>query len=158
VKTGQSIFASLCLLSLLLLAACGGQTHTGSTVLASYVGHWVAHDDELIINADGTGFETWNAGPCASEVTSYPSLCTGIGSLTFRVNANGSLTGTYQSVTYKSSSGQLPPGFQPPTGYPEVGNAIKLQPNGQHLLAAMVNGNHWNYCDPYALSKAECGA
>jgi hypothetical protein len=74
------------------------------------------------------------------------------------VNANGSLTGTYQSVTYKSSSGQLPPGFQPPAGYPEVGDTIMLQHNGQHLLAAMVNGNHWNYCDPYALSKAECGA
>jgi hypothetical protein len=33
-----------------------------------------------------------------------------------------------------------------------------LQYNGQHLLTAMVNGNSWNYCDPYALSKAECGA
>ena len=170
-KTGQSRFASilvLCWLGLLPLAACAGPAPTVNeakptptvsevnTVLASYVGKWVSHDDELTIAANGTGVENWNAGPCTSPGTS--GLCGGIGDLTFQVNADGSLTGTYQSVSYESSSGPVPPGYQPALGYPVVGNTIALKHDGTHLLAAMVNGNRWNYCDPTALSQAQCGA
>lgn len=170
-KTSQSRFAStflLCLSGLLLLAACAGQTppvstvsptptvSTANTVLATFVGHWVSHDDELTIAANGTGVENWNAGPCAGRGAS--GLCTGIGNLTFTVNADGSITGTYQSISYESSSGPLPASYQPAPGYPVLGDTISLKHDGTHLLAAMVNGNSFNYCDPTALSQGQCGA
>lgn len=172
-NTGQRRFASLCLLGLsgfLVLAACAGSTlavstvtvsptptvTTGTTVLATFVGHWVSHDDALTIAANGTGVENWNAGPCTGQGAS--GLCSGLGNLTFTVQADGSLTGTYQSVSYTSSSGPLPAGYQPPPGYPVVGNTISLKHDGTHLLAAMVNGTSVHYCDPTALSQGQCGA
>ena len=172
-KTGRSRLAPIFVLGLsgvLLLAACAGQTATvtvssgspaptattADTVVATFVGHWVSHDDALTIAANGTGVENWNAGPCTGQGTS--GLCTGIGNLAFTANADGSLTGTYQSVSYASSGGPLPAGYQPPSGYPVVGNTISVKHDGTHLLAAMVNGNSFNYCDPTALSQGQCGA
>lgn len=167
-NSNQSRFASnffVCLASLLLLVACAGSTlpastvsptPTVNTVLDSFVGHWVSHDDALTIAANGTGVENWNAGPCTGPGAS--GLCSGTGNLTFTVHAGGSLTGTYQSVSYASSSGPLPASYHPPAGYPVAGNTISLTHNGTHLLAAMVNGTSFNYCDPTALSQGQCGA
>jgi hypothetical protein len=180
-KIGQRRYASICLmglLGLLLLAGCSSTAPTSpivnnvsptatltpatpsptvnqtSTVLATFVGKWVSHDDQLTIAANGTGVESWNAGPCTGGVS---GLCTGIGDLTFTVNGSG-LTGTYQTVSYETSSGPVPSGYQPAPGYPVVGNTISLKHNGADLLAAMVNGNSFNYCDPTALSQGQCGA
>ena len=179
-NTGQHRFALLCLLclsGLLLLAACAGPAptvstatptptvstasptptvNTANTVLATFVGHWVSHDDALTIAANGTGVENWNAGPCIGQGAS--GLCSGTGNLTFTAQADGSLTGTYQSVSYASSGGPLPASYQPPPGYPVVGNTISLKHNGTHLLAALVSGTSVNYCDPTALSQGQCGA
>lgn len=164
----------LCLLSVLALAACAGQsptaahstpsptgsqvtpTPTVNTVLASFVGKWVSHDDQLTIAATGAGVETWNAGPCVGQGTS--GMCAGTGNLLFTAQASGSLSGAYQSVTYASSAGPLPVSYQPPAGYPVVGNTITLTHQGAHLLTAVVNGNSVNYCDPTALSQGLCGA
>jgi hypothetical protein len=181
-KIGQSKFDSLCLmglLSLFLLAACSSTASSTpavsnvsttaavsnvnptptatevNTVLATFVGKWVSHDDQLTIVANGTGVESWNSGPCTGGIS---GLCTGIGNLAFTVNADGSLTGTYQSVSYDSSSGPVPSGYQPAPGYPVVGNTISLKHNGTDLVAAKVNGNSFNYCDPTALSQGQCGA
>jgi len=181
-KIGQRRFASICLLGLMgfvLLAGCASTAPTSpivnnvsptvtatqatptatvnqtSTVLASFVGKWVSHDDQLTIAANGTGVENWNAGPCTGGIA---GLCTGIGDLTFTVSAGGSLTGTYQTVSYESSSGPVPSNYQPTPGYPVVGNTISLKHNGADLLAAMVNGTSFNYCDPTALSQGQCGA
>lgn len=85
-------------------------------------------------------------------------MCAGTGNLTFTVNSNGSLTGSYQSVAYASSGGSLPASYQPPAGYPVAGDSITLTHSGAHLLAAKVNGNNYNYCDPTALSQGQCGA
>ena len=171
-KIGQRRFASLCLiglLSLLLLAACAGPTPTVSqtpavsnvsptstlsqvspiptvsnvnSVFATFVGTWISHDDQLIIAANSTGVENWNAGPCTGGIS---GLCSGIGDLTFAANADGSLTGTYRSVSYATSSGPVPASYQPLPGYPVVGNTVSLKHNGAGLLAAMVNGNSFNY-------------
>jgi hypothetical protein len=184
-KIGRGRFASLCLmglLSLFLLAACSStasstpavsnvsptatlsQVSPTSTVsnvnsvFATFAGTWISHDDQLIFAVNGTGVENWNAGPCTGGIS---GLCSGIGDLTFAANADGSLTGTYQSVSYETSSGPVPPSYQPLSGYPVVGNTMSLKHNGAGLLAAMVNGNSWNYCDPAApLSETQgkCGA
>lgn len=179
-KTNRNRLASICLLclpGLLILSACARQTpsaktgsptatvsastptptaNTANTVLAKFVGHWVSHDDALTIAANGTGVENWNAGPCTGQGTS--GMCAGTGNLTFTVNADGSLTGAYQSVSYTSSGGPLPASYQPPSGYPVVGDTISLTHSGTHLLAAVVNGSNFNYCDPTALSQGQCGA
>lgn len=162
--------------SMLALAGCAGQSPTGNVatppatatvnsvtptptanpVFSSFVGKWVTHDDQLTIAANSTGVETWNAGPCIGQGTS--GMCAGIGDLTFTVNPDGSLTGSYQSVSYESNGGQLPSTYQPPAGYPVVGNTITLKHNGADLLTAAVNGNNFNYCDPTALGQGLCGA
>jgi hypothetical protein len=156
------------LASIVLLAACALQSvtvtslsptptaTTGSAVLATFVGHWVSHDDALTIAANGTGVETWNAGPCTGPGTS--GLCSGTGNLLFTAQASGGLTGTYHSVSYQSSGGPLPASYTPPAGYPVVGNTLSLTHNGTHVLAALVNANSFNYCDPTALSQGQCGA
>jgi hypothetical protein len=184
-KIGRGRFVSIrliALLSLFLLAACASTASTvsqtptvsnvsptatlspvnptptvnqASNVLATFVGKWVSHDDQLTIAANGTGVENWSAGPCTGGIS---GLCAGTGNLTFTANANGSLTGTYQTVSYDSSSGPVPANYQPAPGYPVVGNTISLTHNGADLLAAMVNGNSFNYCDPTALSQGQCGA
>jgi hypothetical protein len=169
------------LLSLLLLSACGGPTPqvsatpgvrdvsptatmsvvsptatvNNANVLATFVGKWISHDDQLTIAADGTGVESWNAGPCSGGIS---GLCTGSGNLSFTVNADGSLAGTYQSVSYESSSGPVPANYQPAPGFPAVGNTMSLKHNGADLLAAMVNGNSFSYCDSTALGEGLCGA
>lgn len=176
-QSGRAWKRLIFLSGLLLLTACTRQTpaagagtptatvstasptpsvNTANTVLATYVGHWVSHDDALTIAANGTGVETWNAGPCVGQGAS--GMCAGNGNLTFTANADGSLTGAYQSVSYTSSGGALPAGYQPPSGYPVVGNTISLTHNGTHLLAATLNGSNFNYCDPTALSQGQCGA
>jgi hypothetical protein len=176
-RTYQSRLASpffSCLLSAVALTACAGlgptastvaptstvssvsPTPTMNTVLASFVGKWVSHDDQLTIAANGTGVENWSAGPCVGQGTS--GLCAGTGSLTFTVQGDGSLTGAYQSVSYTSSGGPLPASYVPPSGYPVVGNSITLKHDGADLLAALVNGNSFKYCDPTALSQGQCGA
>jgi hypothetical protein len=154
--------------SVVLLAACAWQTvpvsgvsptptaTTGNAVVATFVGHWVSHDDALTIAANGTGSETWNAGPCTGPGTS--GLCSGTGTLTFTAQASGGLTGTYHAVSYQSSGGSLPASYPPPAGYPVVGDTISLTHNGTHVLAATVNGTSFNYCDPTALSQGQCGA
>ena len=176
----QSKFAwkrLICLSGLVLLAACARQTPSagagtptatvsagsttpsvsaGNAVLASYVGHWVSHDDQLTISANGAGVENWNAGPCVGQGVS--GLCAGAGNRTFTAQADGSLTGAYGSVSYQSSGGSLPASYQPPPGYPVVGNTMTLKHNGVHMLAATVNGNSFNFCDPTALSQGQCGA
>lgn len=176
-RVSQSRLASpalLCLLCVLALTACAGQsptaqlstpspsassispTPTVNAVMATFVGKWVSHDDQLSIAANGAGVENWNAGPCVGPGTS--GMCAGVGDLMFTVNADGSLTGAYQSVTYTSSGGPLPASYQPPSGYPVVGNTLTLKHDGAHVLAALVNGNNFNYCDPTALGQAQCGA
>jgi hypothetical protein len=176
-RTNQSRLAApflLCLLSVLALAACAGQsptiqtasptppvssaspTPTMTTALAAFVGTWVSHDDQLTIAANGIGVENWSAGPCVGQGTS--GLCAGAGDLTFTAHADGSLTGAYQSVAYTSSGGPLPASYLPPSGYPVVGSLLTLKHDGVHILAALVNGNSFNYCDPTALSQAQCGA
>lgn len=175
-RRNQSRLASsflLCLLGALALTACAGQsptlqtpptqtvsggspTPTVSPVLASFVGKWVSHDDQLTIAANGAGVENWSVGPCQGQGTS--GMCAGNGGLIFTVNADGSLTGAYQTVSYASSGGPLPASYQPPSGYPVVGDHLTLTHDGAHILTALVNGNSFNYCDPTALSQAQCGA
>jgi hypothetical protein len=168
----QALLTLGALLVMTALASCGstGQTPPQATAtptiaptatanpINSYVGSWTVHDERLTINANATGSLDWNAGPCATVGGS--SLCAGLGNLNFTTNLDGSLTGTYQSISYVPSSGQLAPGYQPSSDDPKVGDTITLKHDGAHLLSATSNSNSWSFCDAYALANGwiQCGA
>jgi hypothetical protein len=170
------------LLALLLLCGCSSLPTTQTTTtppaaqqptptstsdtqatFASYVGKWEVHDELLTINADHTGLLIWNAGPCGSA-----GLCGGNAPIVFTVNADGSIQGTIQSVTYTQGNGDpAPSDFQPSPDDVQAGYLFQLQHNGAHLLyttwlgnAGSFNQGNRYWCDPTALSQglSQCGA
>lgn len=64
-----------------------------------YVGKWWVHGSTLNINKNGTGTNTWNAGPCSNPVIEY-EMCLGNAALKFKPGPNGQLIGTYTKVWY----------------------------------------------------------
>ncbi len=164
----------LLLLALVLLCGCGSwetshmPTSTTQTAFTSYVGKWEVHDSLLSINANHTGLEQWNVGPC-SESTTEVQMCNGNAKITFTENADGSIKGTIQSVSYSQwDGGPAPTGFQPDSADPRAGDTFQLQHSGAHLLyttwfgerLSYLNNSNRYWCDSYA-SKAgwkQCGA
>jgi hypothetical protein len=139
-------------------------TPAPQSVFPSYVGKWEVHDALMTIKADQTGLMTWNAGPCGSA-----GLCGGNAPIVFTVNADGSIQGTIQSVTYSQGDGSpAPSDFQPSPDDVQAGYMFQLQHSGAHLLyttwlgAAASAGNSGNryWCDPVAASSgwSQCGA
>ena len=163
----------------LLLTACSGHTGASSTppkvsrfdaqaVFASYVGKWEVHGSLLTITAQRTGLEQWNAGPCTQSMTET-RLCNGNATMTFTVNADGSIKGTIQSVWYTQWSGApVPAGFHPDPENEQVGDTFVLQHHGAHLLyttwvddrQTSPTAGNWYWCDTYASSHGwqQCGA
>lgn len=138
-------------------------TAAAQTVFKSYVGKWEVHDSVLTINANVTGLEQWNAGPCGN------TMCGGNAYITFTVNIDGSLKGTIQSVNYSQANGtSAPAGYQPDYAEsPQAGDTFQLQHRGAHLLyttwfgqGSFLNTNNRYWCGSGA-SQAErekCGA
>src|SRR5579885_2198562 len=138
-------------------------TAAAQTVFTSYVGKWEVHGSLLSINANHTGLEQWNAGPCADQ------MCNGNAQITFTENADGSIKGTIQSVSYTQWNGNpAPAGFQPDSADPRAGNAFQLQHSGVHLLyttwlgaqSGTLNSGNRYWCDSYAVKAGwkQCGA
>ena len=134
---------------------------------ASYVGKWEVHGSLLTIHAERTGLELWNAGPCTQSMTET-RLCDGNATMTFTVNADGSIKGTFQSVWYTQGNGEpAPAGFQSDPENPQAGDTFELQHHGAHLLymtwfGRLSNLNSYNryWCDS-STSPADrplCGA
>lgn len=142
--------------------APGMATSVAQMVFTAYVGKWEVHGSLLSINANHTGLEQWNVGPCADQ------MCNGNAKITFAQNANGSIQGTIQTVSYTQWNGNAAPtGFQPDPADLQAGDTFQLQRNGLHLLyttwfgrvSALNNGNRY-WCDSYALKAGwkQCGA
>jgi len=166
----------LALVALVLLCGCGSwgttqasqtPTPTTQTAFTSYVGRWEVHDSLLAINANHTGLEQWNVGPCA-ELTTDTLQCEGTAAIAFTVNADGSLMGSIQSISYRQWNGHpAPTGFRPNAADPRTGDTFLLQHSGGHLLYTTWFGrlgdlNHENryWCDAYAVTAGwkQCGA
>jgi len=158
-------------LALVLLCACSTSgasqptqtpTSAAQTAFRSYAGKWEVHDSQLTINANRTGLEQWNVGPCSG------SMCDGKAEITFTENADGSIKGTIQSISYSQwTGGPAPTGFQPDTADPRAGDTFQLQHNAAHLLyttwfgrLSYLNNNNRYWCDSYALKAGwkQCGA
>lgn len=137
-------------------------TAAAQTVFTSYVGKWEVHGSLLSINANYTGLEQWNVGPCSDQ------MCNGNAHITFTVNADGSIKGTIQSVSYSQWNGNpAPAGFQPDPADPQTGDTFQLQHSGVHLLyttwfgqVSALNNNNRYWCDSYAEKAGwkQCGA
>ena len=131
----------------------------------SYVGTWEVHGSLLSIKANQTGREQWNVGLCSSA----GQMCNGMAQVTFRENADGSIKGTIQSVSYSQWNGNpAPAGFQPNSADPQTGDTFQLQRSGVHLLyttwfgvrlSSLNSGNRY-WCDRFALKAGwkQCGA
>jgi pimeloyl-ACP methyl ester carboxylesterase len=82
--------------------------YMSSLTYVSYIGKWYAHHYSMTINADltGTDVNTW-VGPCDGVVsldTWYP--CSAYGDITFVLQKDGSLLGTYTKVRWIDDYGQ----------------------------------------------------
>jgi hypothetical protein len=139
-------------------------TAAAQTVFTSYVGKWEVHGSLLAINANHTGLEQWNVGPCSDA----GQMCNGNAHITFAVNVDGSIKGTIQSVSYSQWSGDpAPTGFQPDSADLRAGDTFQLQHSGVHLLyttwfgeQSSLNNNNRYWCDSSALKAGwkQCGA
>lgn len=137
-------------------------TAAAQTVFKTYVGKWEVHDAVLTINANGTGLEQWNAGPCGN------SMCGGNAQITFTVNTDGSIKGTIQSVSYAQGNGNpTPAGFQPDPSDQRAGDTFQLQHSGAHLLYATWFGQasshntfnrYWCGSGASQAEQEKCGA
>ncbi|MBA2288272.1 MAG: hypothetical protein H0W02_22585 [Ktedonobacteraceae bacterium] len=133
----------------------------------SYAGKWQVHGSLLSINANHTGLEQWNVGPCSQSATNV-QMCNGNAKITFIENATGSIKGTIQSVSYSQwNGGPAPTGFHPDSADPRAGDTFQLQHSGVHLLyttwfgaKVSLNNNNRYWCDAYALKSGwkQCGA
>jgi hypothetical protein len=140
-------------------------TAAAQMVFTSYVGKWEVHGSLLSINANHTGLEQWNVGPCSDA----GQMCNGNAHITFTVNADGSIKGTIQSVSYSQWNGNpAPTGFQPNAADPRAGDTLQLQHSGVHLLyttwfgerLSALNTSNRYWCDSYAVKAGwkQCGA
>ena len=149
------------------VSVSGSMVPNNIKTFASYVGKWEVHGSLLTINAKRTGLELWNAGACTQSMTET-RLCEGNATITFTVNADGSIKGTFQSVWYTQGNGEpAPAGFQSDPENPQAGDTFELQHHGAHLLyttwfGRLSNLNRYNryWCDS-STSPADrplCGA
>lgn len=141
-------------------------TPTSATQIAftSYVGKWEVHGSLLTINGNKTGLEQWNVGPCSDT----GQMCNGNAHITFVENADGSVKGIIQSVSYSQWNGNpAPTGFRPDAADPRAGDTFQLQHSGAHLLyttwfgnRSQLNSGNRYWCDAYAVKSGwkQCGA
>ncbi len=149
------------------VSVSGSRVPNNIKAFASYVGKWEVHGSLLTINAERTGLESWNVGPCTQSLTET-RMCNGNAKITFTVNPDGSIKGTIQSVWYTQWDGEpVPAGFQSNPEDPQAGDTFELQHHGAHLLyttwlGRLSNLNSYNryWCDS-STSPADrplCGA
>ncbi len=140
-------------------------TSGAQTAFTSYVGKWEVHGSLLSLNANHTGLEQWNVGPCSDA----GQMCNGNAHITFSENADGSIKGTIQSVSYSQWNGDpAPTGFQPNAADPRAGDTFQFQHSGAHLLyttwfgarLSYLNNSNRHWCDSSALKAGwkQCGA
>jgi RNA polymerase sigma factor (sigma-70 family) len=148
-------------------------TPSVSPALAAYTGRWLVHGSTLTISPDGTGNETWNAGPCDSNAVidggSDTTMCEGHAATSFRA-VQDALVGTIRSVSYSQDDGQTPSAaFTASPDEPQAGDTYRLAFDGTHLLRTTwlgrssyennaVGNPYW--CDTYAENNgwSQCGA
>jgi hypothetical protein len=103
---------------------------------------------------------TWNDGPCGS----FPNLCTGNASVTFKVDGNA-IDGTLARVWY-TSGGQTIANSYGAAGDPRPGDQFTLSVASQDVLhttwlgsdASVLNAGNPNWCRTGYTNTAVCGA
>ncbi|SCF48686.1 hypothetical protein GA0070216_12817 [Micromonospora matsumotoense] len=110
-------------------------TAADESAFLPFVGRWAVHGATLLINSDGSGVETWNAGPCTDAMTDpEPEMCSGHANLHF-APANAGLTGTYTKVWYTDQRNREVPGFDPGSSAIEATDTFELTTAADGVLA-----------------------
>lgn len=110
-------------------------TAADESVFLPFVGVWAVHGATLLISSDGSGVETWNAGPCSDSMTDpEPEMCSGHANLHF-APANAGLTGTYTKVWYTDQRNREVPGFDPGGSAIRAADTFELTTAADGVLA-----------------------
>ena len=118
-----------------------------------FAGMWYVHGAQMVINKDGTGTYTWNAGPCTQSLNET-RMCQGHASLAFKVEGGSSMTGTYSRVWYTNDSQPAPSDFSSGDDSRMAGKTFTIKGNDKHTLitgdgTGSRPGNPY-LCDNYA--------
>lgn len=132
---------------------------------ALFTGVWYVHGAKLVINKDGTGDYSWNAGPCSDSLEDS-QMCQGNAKINFKVTGKDRMTGTYANVWYTADGNPAPSGFSDSNNRME-GKTFTITRNDQHTLITSDGsgsrpGNPY-LCDEYAMMHNDstyqlCGA
>jgi hypothetical protein len=123
-------------------------------------GHWHVHGEEVYIHEDGSGRIEWNAGPCSADdfTSDSPAMCTGVATVRYLVNSNGSLSGKITSVEYNSSDGTPVPSDFGGGDITQGDTFTVSHQKDPHLLKmhwdrSEMQGGNENLCDAYASAR-----
>jgi hypothetical protein len=124
-----------------------------SSPTPSLEGSWHVHGTHLKINADLTGTQTWNAGPCQSGLDARASLCAGQANISFAA-APGGLTGTIQDVIYTDEEGQQVDDTDLQADGAQPGDRLMIRWIDLDVLEVTrdppIPGGNIHYCGPLA--------
>src|SRR6185295_6146656 len=108
-----------------------------------FVGEWHVHGSQLVVKADQTGTELWNAGPCESTA----SLCIGYATDTFTLDGDV-LVGRVTSVVYKDQdTGTVRTDAGVVASGPHVGDTFRLKVWDKGVLKYV--DERFQYGNPY---------
>lgn len=148
----------------------GCDSEQQSSGFEQFVGEWYVHGTQMIINADSTGVQTSNAGPCTDPFESGGSeaMCNTVTQLEFSEDSSGGVTATITSIDHETWEGGSPPaGFEPDETV-RVGDSFRLEFADDNLLRSTWLGrlDHLNeQFNPYWCNsqtsdenRRQCGA
>jgi hypothetical protein len=118
---------------------------------AEFVGEWYVHGANMTIRQDHTGEQSWNAGPCGTE------MCEGHAELTFVSNPKGAIY-TITKLWYTANGGGPPPAGFPSGSASLVGDKWQLAREAPGLLKERPIVSHLDpldiqYGNPYWCSQ-----
>lgn len=111
-----------------------------SASLKPFIGEWYVHGSSLTINADGTGMQTWNAGPCGDDIAS--GMCTGHSPLKIRKVVGGVEVTRSSDPWYTTDSGErtVPDHIREHGEYMNAGDSTVLVPISATALKSTKGG------------------
>lgn len=141
------------------------QIGANASAFKPFVDKWHVHGSLLTISANGTGTESWNAGPCF-DLNTDPNapMCEGNADMVFTANSDGTITGKLTRVWYTQWNGApAPAGYAPDPSDPRTGDMFTLRQIKPHLLRETpLNrpdydaGGNWYWCGSQYFDRV-CG-
>jgi hypothetical protein len=101
--------------------------------LTAFVGQWHVHGSAMTISADGSGRQSWNAGPCDNS----DDMCTGVATLSVKPSASGAVA-TMHDVHVVDSKGTRRTDQRVWPDMPTTGSQFSLTVKAPGVLTSAV--------------------